>query len=83
MELKIRLLFFAAAREITGHSETTMSFPQPLQLSLFLERLYTMYPVLLPYASSLRIAINGTYATDADLISPGDEVAIIPPVAGG
>lgn len=29
------------------------------------------------------VAVNQTLATDAHLISPGDEVALFPPVTGG
>jgi molybdopterin converting factor small subunit len=32
---------------------------------------------------SLMIAVNNTYAEDADPIGEGDEIALIPPVSGG
>jgi molybdopterin converting factor small subunit len=31
----------------------------------------------------LRVAINGAYVTLDDAVRAGDEVAVIPPVAGG
>jgi molybdopterin converting factor small subunit len=41
----------------------------------------------LPGASSLppgpRVAINRTFATSDQVIEPSDEIALIPPVAGG
>ena len=41
----------------------------------------------LPGASSLppapRVAINRSFATSDQLIAPSDEIALIPPVAGG
>jgi len=41
----------------------------------------------LPGASSLppapRVAVNRTFATADQLIAPSDEIAVIPPVAGG
>ena len=41
----------------------------------------------LPGASSLplapRVAINRSFATSDQLIEPSDEIALIPPVAGG
>jgi molybdopterin converting factor small subunit len=49
----------------------------------FLDRLCAKFPTLAPYASSLRVAINGTYAAWDEPVRDGDEVAIIPPVAGG
>ena len=41
------------------------------------------YPGLEPYRGCLRLAINGTYASLEDAVKPGDELALIPPVAGG
>jgi molybdopterin converting factor small subunit len=41
----------------------------------------------LPGASSLpvtpRVAVNGSFANPDQLVAPSDEVALIPPVAGG
>ena len=33
--------------------------------------------------ASIRVAVNGTYAAPEDPVAYGDEVALIPPVAGG
>jgi len=41
------------------------------------------YPALEPYRRSIRVAVNGEYARPGDPVRPGDEVALIPPVAGG
>jgi molybdopterin converting factor small subunit len=32
---------------------------------------------------TLAFAVNGEYARMEDAISPGDEVAVLPPVSGG
>ena len=41
------------------------------------------YPALSPWRASIRVAVNGTYARAEDPVAFGDEVALIPPVAGG
>ncbi len=41
------------------------------------------YPVLAPAAASIRFARNGAYADVTDRLASGDELALIPPVAGG
>lgn len=33
--------------------------------------------------SSSRVWLNGQAASDADVVGPGDEVAVLPPVSGG
>ncbi|NDC43347.1 MAG: MoaD/ThiS family protein, partial [Chitinophagia bacterium] len=48
----------------------------------FRQQLLTEYAGLLQLRT-FAIAVNGEYAADEDLIKPGDEVAIIPPVSGG
>jgi molybdopterin converting factor small subunit len=40
-------------------------------------------PALQDYVPSLRVAINGAYVTLDEVVKAGDEVAVIPPVAGG
>jgi len=45
--------------------------------------LLSRYPALAPHRRSIRIAVNGTYAFATDPVRPGDEIALIPPVAGG
>jgi sulfur-carrier protein len=79
--LSVKVLFFAGARDAVGSGELSDQ-PAP-SARAFLDRLCAQYPQLAPYASSLRVAINGTYAAWDDPVRDGDEVAIIPPVAGG
>lgn len=84
----VRLLAFAGARDVIGTPELELEVPalrarprctQAELWSALLER----FPALSPYQASIRLALNGTYASREDDVGPGDEVAIIPPVAGG
>lgn len=79
----IRVLAFAGARDAIGEGELSLPLAGPTTARAMLDRLCGEYPRLAPYASSLRLAVNGTYAAWNDPIVDGDEVAIIPPVAGG
>jgi len=36
-----------------------------------------------PMGDTLAFAVNGEYARMEDLVTPGDEVAVLPPVSGG
>ena len=79
----IRVLAFAGARDAIGVAELSLSLAGPTTARALLERLCREHPPLAPYAGSLRLAVNGAYAAWDDPVADGDEVAIIPPVAGG
>ena len=79
----MRLLAFAGARDVLGTGELMLPLPAPCSAAELLDEVCRQYPALDPWRRSLRIAVNGTYATAEDRIASGDEVALIPPVAGG
>jgi molybdopterin synthase catalytic subunit/molybdopterin synthase sulfur carrier subunit len=83
MTSAIRLLAFAGARDAVGAAETTFPLAAPCTVAELLERICVTYPRLAPHRRSIRLAVNGQYAGSHDRVSAGDEVAIIPPVAGG
>jgi molybdopterin converting factor subunit 1 len=81
---EVDVLLFAAAREAAGTGALRMAVPERgVDVTAFLGLLFHVAPALTPYARALRIAVNGCYADGHDRVSPGDEVAVIPPVAGG
>jgi molybdopterin synthase sulfur carrier subunit len=81
--MSVKVLAFAGAREAIGQGELDLALDSPTTARALLDRLCAEHPRLAPFASSLRLAINGTYAAWDDPVHDGDEVAIIPPVAGG
>ncbi len=83
MAASVRVLAFAGAREVLGCSELEFELAAPLTARALLARIVERFPRLAPYASSLRLAVNDRYAGWDEEVRPGDEVAILPPVAGG
>jgi molybdopterin synthase sulfur carrier subunit len=79
----IRVLAFAGARDAIGRDAFDLALDAPISARALLDRICADHAKLAPYASSLRLAVNGAYAGWDDLVRDGDEVAIIPPVAGG
>ncbi len=83
MALVVKVLAFAGARDVVGAAELDFELGEACTAAALMERICVRFPALAPHRTSLRMAINGSYADDRELVRPGDEVALIPPVAGG
>ena len=81
--MKVRLLLFAVLRDIAGKSEAELSLAEGTRAADVWQSMRQQYPTLSGYLQPPMIAINEEYA-DADTpLKDGDELAFIPPVAGG
>jgi MoaE-MoaD fusion protein len=76
MEVTVRL--FAMLRERAGAREVTLSLPDGARVSDALAELGTIAEGL-----PLVMAVNRVYADEDQVLDPGDELALIPPVSGG
>jgi MoaE-MoaD fusion protein len=76
MEVTVRL--FAMLRERAGAREVTLSLPDGARVSDALAELGAIAEGL-----PLVIAVNRVYADEDQVLDPGDELALIPPVSGG
>lgn len=83
MSASVRLLTFAGVRDVIGAAEVDVPLDAPCSAAELLDRVCLLYPGLAPYRKALRLAVNGSYVAWSDPIVAGDEVAVIPPVAGG
>jgi molybdopterin converting factor subunit 1 len=82
--MNVSLLFFAAARDAVGRSREDVELPPTVtDVASFSSWLADAYPPLRPYLGCVRIARNEVFAEPSTVLAPGDELAIIPPVAGG
>jgi molybdopterin converting factor subunit 1 len=80
--MKIRLLLFAQFREMAGTDELDLQLAEGATAADLVDRLRREQAWhLLPKAPA--IAVNRTYAPLTVRLAEGDEVALIPPVAGG
>lgn len=83
MSTTVRVLAFAGARDVLGASEVLLPLEVPCTAEQLLRQICGRYPALEPYRRSIRVALNGAYARPEEEVRLGDEVALIPPVAGG
>jgi len=81
--MKIRLLFFAVLRDITGRGEDVLEFPDGTRARDVWQRLREEHAALRDYIQPPMIAVNESYVGAEELLRDGDELAFIPPVAGG
>jgi molybdopterin synthase catalytic subunit len=77
-----RVLFFAACRERTGMDQTEMDLGGQ-SVKGARQSILEAHPALKDVLPHCRIAVNQAFADEDLHIEAGDEVALIPPVAGG
>ncbi len=79
----IRVLLFGAAADRAGTRETELPVEEGVTLAEIWPLLAGRHPGLAPMRDTLAFAVNGEYARGDAAVSPGDEVAVLPPVSGG
>lgn len=80
--IKMNVLAFGIAKEIFNQDQISFDLHQSIEVKELRERIISEYPKMRRLASFL-IAVNGEYADENQLLSPEDEIAVIPPVSGG
>ncbi len=81
--MEIRTLFFASYRELLGTKELNLDLPEGATVSDLVSTLRSRGGAFTVLPTDPAVAVNQAYADPAVLLSDGDEVALIPPVAGG
>jgi molybdopterin synthase catalytic subunit len=81
--IHVKLLYFAAARERAGLEAQAVALPRGASLEALWAWLAEHQPAVAQLRPHLRVAVNLQFAKDQDALGDGDEVALIPPVAGG
>lgn len=80
--MKLEILAFGIAKDIFGTNLFSLEINNSISIKELKNILMEKYPEFKKLAS-LRIAVNSEYQNDDFIINENDEVAIIPPVAGG
>lgn len=81
--MKIKVLFFAGARSLTGCSAYECELADGSRLIELSELIYSVFPKLSSIRSTLLWAVNGQYSDMDQLLADQNEVACFPPVSGG
>ncbi|MCC3151734.1 MoaD/ThiS family protein [Hymenobacter sp. BT770] len=80
MSLKVTL--YGITRDIVGTSVIELPAPAPATVGELLEEMRKQYPAL-GELRSCAVAVNHEYADNDQPLHTVDEIALIPPVAGG
>lgn len=80
--MKVQVLFFASYAEAFGRSEQTLELPAGATVDDCLA-VIRRDPAGARVPPSPLVAVNQRYARPETKLAEGDEVALIPPVAGG
>jgi molybdopterin converting factor subunit 1 len=82
-QMVVRSLFFALYRDLAGAAELSVQLPPASRVSDLVEHLRRPGSPLSSFPSAPVVAVNMEYAPLSTVLSEGDVVAFIPPVAGG
>ncbi len=81
--MRIIVRLFALQRAQTGLRRLELELSEGADVAAAWTALVAEHPVIAAAESSVRFARNGHYADIREPLSDGDELAVIPPVAGG
>ncbi len=81
MQLTVKL--FGSLREEAGAKELALELPEGSRVTDLRELLVERFPVLERLGGRIAAAVNLEMAEEDHVLSDGDEVAFLPPVAGG
>jgi molybdopterin converting factor subunit 1 len=81
--VKIRLLHFASFRDAVGREEESREIAEGARVEDLWAALAREVPLFSRFPSMPPAAVNREYVPSGTRLSDGDEVAFLPPVAGG
>ncbi len=81
--MEITVLLFAAHRDLAGVESTVVSLPERSTVRALMHSLRSRGGGWEALPTRAAVAVNRRYADAGTVLREGDEVALIPPVAGG
>ena len=81
--MKITVLYFAVFRERLGRDEEVLELADGATVTDAIDALARKHPAIDKLRGKFRCAVNQDFTEDATVLRDRDELALIPPVAGG
>lgn len=81
--ISVRVLLFAAYAEAAGRDEEVLSVDAPATVESVVQAFRARHPHADRLPPRPLVAVNQVHATMSAVVNAGDEVALLPPMAGG
>src|SRR6185295_17051617 len=81
--MQIRVLYFAVFREQIGRDDDIVALADGARVRDAVAALAARHPAIDKLRGKFRVAVNQDFSDDDRALADGDELALIPPVAGG
>lgn len=81
--MELNVLYFAHVRARTGCATEVLSVPDACTADQAVAVLVAHHPSVEALLPAVRIAVDGEFVTGDHIMTPGAELVLIPPVAGG
>jgi molybdopterin synthase catalytic subunit len=79
----ITVIFFATFRDKAGVDRVNLQVPDGINVAELKNHIEENFPQLEQFSDHALISINKEYAFDEEILPPGAEIAVFPPVSGG
>jgi len=81
--MRVRVVCFGGIRELLGGPTLTLELAEGASVGDAWAELLRLHAGLARYQRSVALALNQSFASPAEPLHEGDEVALLPPVSGG
>ena len=79
----VALVYLGQAREVAGTKEEQLELPAPAKIDQAISQAIAVHPKLSELKETIKLLINGQWATQDAELKDGDRVTLLPPVGGG
>jgi molybdopterin converting factor subunit 1 len=81
--VQVHVLYFAVLRERARRERDTLELPAGADVRTARAAIAALHPAIAPLLPQVQTAVNRALVPDTQALRDGDELALIPPVAGG
>jgi molybdopterin converting factor small subunit len=81
--MMVRVHYFAAAQDLVSRRSEDMELAEGASVSVLADQILRAHPSLQPLRGSIRYSVNLVVVPNGTALKSGDEVGVLPPVAGG
>jgi len=81
--VKVALVYLGRAREASGTREEELVLQAPAKIEQAVSQAIIAHPKLSELMDTIKLLVNGQWATQDAALKDGDRVTLLPPVGGG